>query len=319
MQTRFDRMKQRIRAIDQVAVWPQMLDLIERAVHQETRSIWEYPVLACQAVGGSQDQALLGAAAVFCTMNSVHLVDDMLDADPLGDYHRLGTGYTANLGLAFQAAAHCLLHEADVPPSRRAALQVRLGRVALATAFGQALDTREARSEAEYWRIVAAKTPPLLGGALFLGALLGGATAEVAESLERLGHVLGHYIQVSDDLADAMEAPAKADWNRPMNNLPLLFTATVEHPERAEFRSLCRRVEDPAALAEAQRILVRSGAFSYCVYKLTQFSDQAHALLSTTDLHDRSPLEGLLANQIRPVERLLDKVGVASLSLFEHG
>ncbi len=319
MPTRFDRLKKRIHALDQVATWPEMMDLVHRAVHQDGRSIWDYPVLACEAVGGSQDDALPGAAAVFCTMSSVHLVDDMLDHDPLGDYHRLGTGYAANLALAFQAAAHALLDQAALAPHLRAALQVRLSRVALATAVGQALDTREVTSEAEYWRVVAAKTPPLLGGALYIGALLGGATEETAEDLERLGHALGHYIQVSDDLADAMETPARADWLRPMNSLPILYASTVEHPERAELRSLCRRVAEPAALAEAQRILVRSGAFSYCVYKLTQFSEEARALLASIPLVDRTPLEQLLALQIRPVTRLLERIEAEDPVLLELG
>lgn len=319
MSPRFDRLKKRIHALDQVAAWPEMMDLVNRAVHQDCRSIWDYPVLACEAVGGSQDDALPGAAAVFCTMTSVHVVDDMLDHDPLGDFHRLGTGYAANLGLAFQAAAHCLLDQADLAPHLRAALQVRLARVALATAVGQALDSREVDSETEYWRVVAAKTPPLLGGALYIGALLGGGTEEVALSLERLGHVLGHYIQVSDDLADAMGTPAKADWLRPMNSLPLLYASTVEHPERAEFRALCHRVAEPAALAEAQRILVRSGAFSYCVYKMTQLSEEARALLSATSVTDRTPLEHLLKRQIRPVERLLERIAADDPVLLELG
>lgn len=317
--TRFDHMQQRIHALDQVAAWPEMQDLVDRAVHQECRSIWDYPFLACKAVGGAEDDALPGAAAVFCTMASVHLVDDILDDDPLGDYHRLGTGYAANLALAFQAAAHCLLGQAALDSHLRALLQVRLAGVAFATAVGQAMDSRHVTCEAEYWRVVDAKTPPLLGGALYVGALLGGASEEVALSVERLGHVLGRYIQVSDDLADAMETPARADWLRPMNSLPILYASTVEHPERAEFLALRGGVADPAVLAEAQHILVRSGAVSYCVYKMTQLSEQARALLAATPLADHDPLEHLLALQIRPVERLLARIEAEAPVLLELG
>jgi geranylgeranyl pyrophosphate synthase len=308
---RFERMKQRIRDLEAVAVWPEMIDLIERAAHQDCRSIWEYPVLACEAVGGRQEDSLPGAAAVFCTLASIHLVDDILDDDPLGDYHKLGVGYTANLALAFQAAAHRILQEAATEPAVQMALQGRLALMGLATAYGQALDAREISSEADYWKVVGAKTPPLLGGALYIGACLGGARLEVAEQLERLGDTLGRYIQVSDDLADALEAPAKADWARRNNNLPILYASTVDHPERQQFLELADRVADPDCLYAAQHILMRSGALSYCVYRLTELAKEARGKLAVIPLADPEPLERLLAYQNRPIENLLERLRAA--------
>jgi octaprenyl-diphosphate synthase len=306
---RFDRLKARLRTLPQVTAWPQMRNLIERAVHLDLQSVWELPTIACQAVGGTSEEALIGAAAVFCSLTSIHLVDDMLDDDPQGDYRRIGAGTAANLALAFQAAGHCLLDEAEVAPAVRAELHASLGRMALATAFGQHLDSSEVGSEEEYWQVVNAKTPPLFAAAFRLGALLGGAPAAVIADLERLGAVLGSFVQVSDDLADALRAPAGADWQRRANNLPILYAMTADHPAREEFLTLSAASHDPASLAAAQLLLLRSGGVSYCVFKMTELAHQARAILAGIPLHDREPMERLLTAKLLPLEHLLAKAG----------
>src|SRR5215208_802970 len=216
--SRFDQLKRRVCALHEISAWPHMIELIERTVPKDARSVWEYPFTACEAVGGDIEAALPGAAAIFCSLASIHLVDDLLDQDPHGDYRRMGTGNAANLALAFQAAAHRLLADDTRDAETQADLQVRLAKMALATAYGQSLDSQPVQSEEEYWRVVGAKTPPLFGTAFYLGARLGGSGTELAEALEKLGGLLGRFIQVSDDLKDALEVPARADWQRPTNN-----------------------------------------------------------------------------------------------------
>ena len=146
-------MKAQIRSLPEVAAWPEMFGMVERTVYRESLSVWDYPGIACQAVGGD-GRALPAAAAVLCSMISIHLVDDMLDEDPRGDYRQLGEGRVANLALAFQAAGHRLLDDPTLPAPTRSALQASLAGMALGTAFGQGLDAHEVTSEEEYWRVV---------------------------------------------------------------------------------------------------------------------------------------------------------------------
>jgi geranylgeranyl diphosphate synthase type I len=306
----FEAIKRRLRAVAEVSVWPQMLQLMERVVHRESLSVWDYPAAACIAVGGEADDALPAAAAVFCSLISIHLVDDMLDDDPKGDYHRLGAGRAANLGLAFQAAGHLVLDDPCVHPQARAALHASFARMSIGTAFGQDMDSRELRSEEEYWRTVGTKTPPLFGAAFRMGALLGGAPEPVAGGLETFGRVLGRFVQVSDDLSDALETPAKADWGRRPNNLPILYAMTAEHPARERFLELSARSEDPEALAEAQQILLRSGAVSYCVFKMVEIADEARSVLTGIQLRDTAPVEQIFAAHLRPLHRMLESVGL---------
>ncbi len=306
----FGRIQERLRALPGIAGWPDLQALVEAAVDQEGRSVWDYPALACRAVGGSAEAALPACAAVFCALASIHLVDDLLDEDPRGDYHRLGAGNTANLAFALQAAGHLVCEEATLPLTTRAQLHARLAHMTLATAYGQSLDLREPADEAGYWRTVEAKTPPLFAAALAMGALLGGAPETTVAGLERLGALLGRLVQVSDDLSDAMATPAAADWRRPRGNLALLYALTAEHPQREEFRLLAGSALDPAALAAAQKILLASGAVSFCAYHLSELSRQAREALASLKLHDQEPLARLLALQARPVAGLLAVVGV---------
>jgi geranylgeranyl pyrophosphate synthase len=307
---RFDPIRQRLIALPEVAAWPEMLRLVERAVHVESLSVWEYPVLAARAVGGNAEAALPGAAAIFCSLAAIHLVDDLLDEDPRGDYRRLGAGYAANLALAFQAAAHRVLEQAAPSAEVLAAAQASLARMALATAYGQSLDAHEVAGEEDYWRVMGAKTPPLFASALAVGGLLGGASVSLGRELEELGALIGEFIQVSDDLADSLKTPAGADWRRPRNSLPLLYALTADHPERDEFARLAREVEDPAALLAAQRILLRSGAVSFCLYQLIERGRRARGRLASIPIADPAPLARLLDLQRRPVYKLLEFLGV---------
>lgn len=306
-----ERIQERLRALPEIAGWPDLGALVEAAIEQQGgRSVWDYPRLACRAVGGSEEAALPACTAVFCALASIHLVDDLLDEDPRGDYRRLGVGNTANLALALQAAGHRVLEEAAVPAAVRSDLDAKLAQMALATAYGQSLDLHEPADEAGYWRTVEAKTPPLFATALAMGALLGGAPATTVAGLERLGALLGRLVQVSDDLADAMATPAAADWRRPRGNLALLYALTADHPQREAFRRLVASADDAAALGAAQKILLASGAVSFCAYHLIELGRQARDTLAALALSDPEPLARLLAMQAKPVAGLLAVVGV---------
>lgn len=303
------RTKELILALRPVAAWPQMVELVARLQPRALSGVCDYPVAACEAVGGSAEAAARGSAAILCSLLSIHLVDDMLDEDPGGDYHRLGPGVTANLALAFQAAGHQVLDEPTLAPQTRSALQSALSGMALATAQGQSLDVRDFHNEEEYWQAVAAKTPPLFAAAASVGALLGGAPPDVVERLGRLGGLLGLGVQVSDDLLDALRTPAAADWNRRSNNLPILYAMTAEHPERETFLELSARTAEPEALAAAQEILVRSGALSYCIFKLLEILGEARDLLASIPLPSPDPVLRLFDAQTEPLQRLFAAAG----------
>ncbi len=299
-------------SIPRIASWPEMGQLIARPTTSGSKPCWEYTVQACRAAGGSEQQALPGAAAIFCLVSSMQLVDDLLDQDPGGLQHQLGEGATANLGLAFQAASSIIVECADIPSDRRAALHESLAEIALDTAYGQNLDLADIGTEVDYWRVVEAKTPPLFSGALHIGGLLGSASAETASRLKEFGFLLGKLIQISDDLKDALEKPAGPDWFRKWNNLPILYALTADYPERSKFADLLPRIAESEALAEAQEILISSGAVSFCTYHMIELHRQARQALKRIPLEDHEPLEEILEHHGKPLKSLFKSIGVES-------
>jgi len=301
-----ESLKAQVLSLPEVAAWPEMVRVLEETADR-FHSAWELPLLACQAVGGDVSEAVSGAAAIMCMHIGIMLVDDILDQDPRGEYRRMGSGPTANLALAFQAAA---FERAAVDAEQRAAITSSLAWMALTTALGQSLDTQNLGDEVDYWRVVRAKSTPFFGTSFHIGALLASADMEIIEPLRDLGILYGEVVQIYDDLTDALQSPANPDWKRGRNNLPILYALTADHPDRARFAELLPQVDDPQMLREAQQILIRCGAVSFCAYHLIQRYQKARRLLESIPLADSSPLTGVLTEQIQPLVELFQSVGV---------
>jgi hypothetical protein len=92
-------------------------------------------------------------------------------------------------------------------------------------------------------------------------------------------------------------------------SLPILFAQVVAHSEQARFLELCRAVPDSAALAEAQAILIRSGAISYAVDQLLRRHELAQKMLVAMLLAHPDKLEPLLADLVTPVQALFQATG----------
>jgi len=303
-----DSIKACLLAVPEVAAWPEMAGVFEQTGSMP-RLDWSLPLLACRAVGGDASQMTPGAAALACMQISIILVDDLLDNDPRGEHLRSGIGPTANLALAFQAAAFRLVEQAPVSVERRSAVTASLAWLALTTALGQHWDAQNLDGEANYWKVVQAKSTPFYAAALHVGALLGGADPSTAEGLRDFGALIGEGIQIQDDLLDAFQTPANPDWRQGRNNLLLLYAHQARHPARSRFLELLPRIDDPQALQEAQQILIRCGAVSYGAYLLLQRYQTARDRLSQLSLADPAPLLELLTRQTEPLAKLLQTIG----------
>ncbi len=288
----FDAIRAQIGRLADVADWPEILTLVERA-GAVPRPDWELPLRACVAVGGAAADAAPAAAAIACLQVGIILVDDILDDDVKGEHLRRGLGETVNLAWAFQSAALRIVTAAPASAGRRAAQADCLARMALRTAYGQQLDVQNLRGEADYWRVVRAKSTPFYGAACEVGAIAGGAPPALSDAFHRLGSLIGELIQVEDDLHDDFQQPANADWLQGRNNLLLLYARTAPHPARERFMALLPQCADPAALDAAQDILVASGAVSYAVYLLRERYEAARSLIEEMALADPAPIAAI--------------------------
>lgn len=300
-------------SVPELSSWPEIVRLVERPTQETAIPCWELPVRACRAVGGEEEQAIPGAAAIFCLLYSIHLVDDLLDSDPKGLHHTFGEGNVANYALALQAASSIVMERAGLTAECRAAIHGKLAEAALATAYGQNLDLNELNGEEDYWRVVEAKTPPLFSAALAVGGLLGAAPEATVRSLGALGVLLGKSVQISDDLRDAFERPTAPDWFRRSNNLPILYAMTAEYAERPRFLDLLASIGEDSSLDAAQEILLRCGAVSFCAYHMIELNRAAKELVLGIPLVDSQPLLSLAEHYIAPLKSLLNKIGVERL------
>ena len=134
-----------------------------------------------------------------------------------------------------------------------------------------------------------------------------------AERLKELGKLYGEMVQIHDDLNDALAIPANPDWIQERLPLPILFAQTVEHAERARFLELRRQIMDESALLEAQDILIRCGAVSYCVDQILRRHQAAQEIVAALSLPKREMLDALIEEVVEPVWKLFDAIG-----LFPH-
>ena len=294
--------------------WPELKDLLKRAASRKPRAWW-LPGIACRSVGGSFEQAIPASAALACIQVSFVLVDDMLDKDPRGEYHQIGEAQVANIASALQALGLEAFFLSNSSSSTKISMARSTNQMIMSTTFGQYLDVKNPLDEADYWQIVDSKSAPFFGTAFYVGGLAGGASKSVSEKLKQFGYLYGEIIQIHDDLNDAMAIPANPDWMQNRSPLPILYARLVDHPSRPRFLELCQNLSQLEALREAQDILIRCGAVSYCVDQLLQKHRTAQKLLESIPLVENKAMNELLEELITPVRTLFQSMG-KSLSVF---
>jgi geranylgeranyl diphosphate synthase type I len=304
----YEQIKNSFSSIPYIDAWSELSELFRRVASQKPYH-WTLPILACESVGGSSDQAIPAAVAIACSHIGIILVDDMLDSDPRGEDQRVGMPAAANMACALQSAALAVVTSCKINVDTKVSVITHLNEMFLKTTLGQYLDAQSPADEQAYWRIVQTKSSPFFGAALLSGALLGGASFEVASILGELGSIYGEMIQIHDDLNDVMEVPANPDWTEKRSPLPILFARLTDHPDRLRFLEFYDNISKPGALEEAQAILIRSGAISYCIDRLICRHKSARKLLDSVPLVRRYVLDHLLEEIIAPVHKLFESIG----------
>lgn len=283
--------------------WAEVPSLLQAAASRRPRD-WMLPVHASVAVGGDIAGAIPLMAATACLQQSIILLDDMLDNDPRGYFRTVGLPHTANLASTLQTIAMEAVLQGNGSGVVKLAVLHRLNGMIASVAHGQQMDVGAVTDEPTYWQIVAHKSAPFYGELLATGAIAGGASAGTIDALQTFGAFYGIMIQLHDDLNDVMATPANPDWTEGRAPLPLLYATLVAHPEQAHFRTLRARAHDPLSLREAQAILIRSGAISYCLYHLLEYEARCRAILHPLTLKQPEPLLQLLETIMAPVYRM---------------
>ena len=248
---------------------------------------------------GDDDQLTNGmpvALAVETFHNFTLLHDDIMDASPLRrgqpTVHERWDVNTAILSgdlMLIQAYGHLC----RVPhPERVAELLCTFNRVATGVCEGQQFDVdfelRDDVSIDDYLQMIELKTAVLLGGALELGALAAGASAEDANHLYTFGRLTGLAFQLHDDLLDTFgegEQTGKLTGNDIIRNKKTyLYLKTLEGLDRAERDELLelfsQSPQNPTTKVARVTELMRQGDIPRVVGELRdQFQAEAYAHL----------------------------------------
>lgn len=255
-------------------------------------------LVAAEAVGGRAEDGLAGAVAIELIHNFSLVHDEIQDED--AERHGRPTAYTIwgaaqaiNLGDFLYGRAIHALATSDAPAERRVAALDALLRAIEGMIRGQWCDLEFERAETvtvdDYLAMIEGKTGALLGSALEVGALLGGAHPATAATLGRWGTRLGLAFQVVDDYLGTWGdqaltgKPTTGDIGRKKKTLPVIHGLhdPVAGPLIRRAFDADRQVEELPAIVAA---LEAAGAPDRCRALARRFADEADRLLDSLEL-----------------------------------
>jgi len=173
-------------------------------------------LMACDMFGGDVEQALAPALAIEVFHNFTLMHDDIMDKAPLRrgkpTVHEKWNANTAILsGDVMMVESNKLIMQVK-DNILRPVLDV-FNDTAVGVCEGQQIDmnfeTRQDVQIDEYINMIRLKTAVLVGGALKMGALVGGADDAEGTLLYNFGEQLGIAFQLQDDILDVYGDPKK--------------------------------------------------------------------------------------------------------------
>lgn len=164
------------------------------------------------------EKALPASLAIEIFHNFTLVHDDIMDVAPMRRgfptvHEKYGLSAGILSGDVMVIYAYQYLQQTEISLSRMQRLMHIFNKAAIEVCEGQQMDMDfEARltvTEQEYLRMIEFKTSVLIGAALEIGALIGGAKNAEARSLYHFGCNVGIAFQMHDDILDSFGDPKK--------------------------------------------------------------------------------------------------------------
>lgn len=168
-------------------------------------------MLSTEAVGGDPMSVIPAAVALELVHNFTLVHDDIMDNDDVrrgmpAVHVKWGIEGAILAGDTLYSKAFEILSVMEKDPESILKCVALLSRTCTEICEGQWMDVdfekRDTVSEEEYLEMVEKKTSVLYGAAAKVGALLGGASDEVADAMYEFGRLVGISFQIQDDVID---------------------------------------------------------------------------------------------------------------------
>lgn len=248
-------------------------------------------LLACEMFGGDCRSALHAAVGLEVFHNFTLLHDDVMDkADVRRGKPTVHKVWDENRAILSGDAMEIIAFRyiARTPAPHTGAVIDWFLKTALEICEGQQYDmefeTRDDVTEAEYIEMIRLKTAVLLGGALKIGAIIGGADSADADRIYRFGESLGLAFQLQDDWLDVYGDPArfgKKIGGDILNNKKTYMLINAQcRAEGADAEELSHWLSateyDPAEkIAAVTALYNRVGAGELCLQQVDAYSRRA--------------------------------------------
>lgn len=269
-------------------------------------------VLGAEAAGAPGESGVPAAVAVELVHAFSLLHDDIMDGDTTRRrrptvWKAYGTGPAVLAGDALFALAVGTL--AGTGPDAVRLLSVALGDLVRGQAddllfAGRPWSGPDRVRRAEYRAMAEHKTGSLLGAALALGALLGGAPPATVSALDRAGRHLGVAFQVVDDVLGIWGDPAVtgkpvlADLRERKKTFPVLCALNSPGPAARRLTAVLESAGDPA---EAAALVAAAGGRTAALAEALRHLDAGEAALTDASLDSAATTElrSLLGHLVR--------------------
>ncbi len=237
-------------------------------------------MLTCGIFSDRPERAMPAAAAVEVFHNFTLLHDDIMDNAAMRRGQpsvaaRWGRNVAILSGDAMLIWAYRLLGQ--VEPALLPRILAEFNEMAIGVCEGQQYDMdyeeRQKVSVVEYMRMIELKTSVLLGGAVVIGALLGGATAEDCARMRKFAIELGLAFQLQDDLLDSYgdERLGKPIGGDILEGKQTYLMITAMSRASEEDREVLRHTHTDPALGPAEKIArVKAVYDKYDIPRLTE-------------------------------------------------
>lgn len=246
-------------------------------------------LLATEAFGKNAKDGLHAALAVELFHNFSLIHDDIMDAAPLRrGQHTVHEKWNTNIAILsgdvlLVKAYECLgKYDANIFKNLSAVFNQTAIEVCEGQQYDMDFEQRNGVSEEDYIEMIRLKTSVLLGCALELGAIIGGADLSEAQKIYRFGEQLGLAFQIQDDLLDLFGTEAqvgKQIGGDVLANKKTLLSIAAKRLASPEQRLTLKEIEqvknDTDKIARTQKIYQELGAKSYCETKMNDFHQEA--------------------------------------------